>query len=198
VPKSLIQYRVFIASPSGLGEERTCFRRNLEKFTANHAEPVGVIFHPVGWEETVGGVGRPQELINEDLKECDYAVFVLYDRWGSSPGGSSTYTSRVEEEWALVEELYTANKIRNIVRFFKNVDLPRIHGLGRQLEAVLAFKRRIVEEKRYLFREYATIDAFSDALDGHLSKWLRDHQNNIPRVRHALSRQIALSQAGQR
>jgi hypothetical protein len=30
-----------------------------------------------------------------------------------------------------------------------------------------------------------------------LAKWLRDHQN-IPRVRRTLSRQIALSQAGQR
>jgi hypothetical protein len=80
VPKLLTQYRVFIASPSGLDEERKCFRRNLEKFTAMHAEPVGVTFHPVGWEETVGGAGRPQELINEDLKECDYAVFVLHDR----------------------------------------------------------------------------------------------------------------------
>ena len=88
MPKSLTQYRVFIASPSGLDEERKCFRRNLEKFTALHAEPVGVTFHPVGWEETVGGVGRPQELINEDLKECDYAVFVLHDRWGLPPGGA--------------------------------------------------------------------------------------------------------------
>jgi hypothetical protein len=95
VTKLLIQYRVFIASPSGLEEERKRFREKLEKFTALHAEPLGVIFHPVGWEETVGGVGRPQELINEDLKECDYAVFVLHDRWGSSPG-SGAYTSGVE------------------------------------------------------------------------------------------------------
>ena len=101
MPKSLTQYRAFIASPRGLDEERRCFRRRLERFTAVHAEPVGVIFHPVGWEETVGGVGRPQELINEDLNQCDYAVFVLHDRWGSSPGGGSIYTSGVEEEWAL-------------------------------------------------------------------------------------------------
>jgi Domain of unknown function (DUF4062) len=197
VPKSLTQYRVFIASPSGLDEERNCFRRNLERFTARHAEPVGVTFHPVGWEETVGGVGRPQELINEDLKECDYAVFVLHDRWGSPPGGGSTYASGVEEEWALVEELYRANRIRNIALFFKNVDPRQIRDPGKQLEAVLAFKRRIEEEKRYLFRQYATLDQFADALDGHLAKWLRDHQN-VPRVRRALSRQIALSKAGQR
>ena len=95
------------------------------------------------------------------------------------------------------EELYKVNKIRNIALFFKNVDLRQIRDPGKQLEAVLAFKRRIEEEKRYLFRQYAIIDQFADALDGHLAKWLRDHQN-IPRVRRTLSRQIALSQAGQR
>jgi len=122
VPKLLTQYRVFIGSPSGLDEERKCFRHKLEKYTELHSEPRGVAFQPVGWEETIGGAGRPQELINEDLRQCDYAVFILHDRWGSPTGDA--YTSGVEEEWALTEELYKANKIRNIALFFKDVD-PR-------------------------------------------------------------------------
>lgn len=196
VPKLLTQYRVFIASPSGLDEERECFRRNLDRFTTMHAEPVGVTFHPVCWEQTVGGAGRPQELINEDLKECDYAVFVLHDRWGSPPGGAGRYASGVEEEWTLVEELYKANKIRNVALFFKNVDLHQMNDPGIQLQAVLSFKKRIAEEKRYLFRQYATIHEFTEALDGHLAKWLRDH-HNVTRVSSVFSRQISLSQAEQ-
>jgi Domain of unknown function (DUF4062) len=89
VPKQLTEYRVFIASPSGLEEERKRFRETLERFNDIYAEPVGVIFYPVGWEQTVSGVGRPQALINEDLKECDYAVFILHDRWGSPTVASS-------------------------------------------------------------------------------------------------------------
>jgi hypothetical protein len=117
VPKSLTQYRVFIASPSGLDEERKHFRQKLAKFSAWHAEPVGVMFHPVGWEEIVGGPGRPQQLINDALKECDYAVFILHDRWGSSPG-SDPYTYGVEEEWYLTEDLYRLQKIRSVALFF--------------------------------------------------------------------------------
>jgi hypothetical protein len=109
--RQLTQYRVFIGSPGGLIDERKCFRNRLERFSAVHAEHRGALFHPVGWEDTIGGVGRPQELINEDLKQCDYAVFVLHDRWGSATGGG--YTSGTEEEWALAEELYKANKIFN-------------------------------------------------------------------------------------
>jgi hypothetical protein len=97
----------------------------------------------------------------------------------------------------LAEELYRANKIRNIALFFKNVDPRQLRDPGGQLEAVLGFKRRIEEEKRYLFRPYATLEQFADDLDRHLAKWLRDHQN-VPRARRALSRQMALSEAGQR
>lgn len=117
MPKSLTQYRVFIGSPGGLDVERECFRNKLEKFSVLHAEPQGVLFHPVGWEHTLGGVGQPQTLINEDLKQCDYAVFVLHDRWGSPTGGG--YTSGTEAEWALAEELYKSNRILNIALFLK-------------------------------------------------------------------------------
>src|SRR3954452_17072547 len=141
----LTQYRVFIGSPGGQDEERTCFHAKLTKFTAVHADERGVVFHPVGWQDTLPGVGRPQALINEDLKRCDYAVFVLHDRWGSSSGGS--YTSGTEEEWVLAEELYEKNKIRNIILFFKAVDLRQMRDPGKQLEAVLSFKKRIEEGK---------------------------------------------------
>jgi hypothetical protein len=142
VPKLLTQYRVFIGSPSGLDEERKCFRCTLTRYTALHSEPRGVAFHPVGWEDTLGGVGRPQDIINEDLKRCDFVVFVLHDHWGSPTG--SGYTSGVEEEFAIASELYNANQIRQIALFFKQVDPRQIADPGKQLEMVLAFKQRIL------------------------------------------------------
>jgi hypothetical protein len=68
MPKSITQYRVFIGSPGGLSDERDKFRSTLEKCSALHGSTNDVMFHPVGWEDTIGGVGRPQELINEDLR----------------------------------------------------------------------------------------------------------------------------------
>ncbi|MCX7381399.1 MAG: DUF4062 domain-containing protein [Alphaproteobacteria bacterium] len=174
MPRPLTQYRVFIASPGGLEEERKCFRHVLETFTRRHSEPRGVVFQPVGWEDTLGGAGRPQELINKDLSECDYAVFMLHDRWGSPTG--SGHSSGVEEEWTLSEDLYKANKIRNIAAFFKTVDARQMRDPGEQLKAVLAFKKRIETEKRYLFKQYDTISDFSGTIEEHLSRWLRDHE----------------------
>ena len=173
-PKSLTQYRVFIGSPGGLDDERECFRTKLEKFSMRHAEDQGVLFQAVGWEDTLGGVGRPQALINEDLKQCDYAVFVLHNRWGSPTGGG--YTSGTEEEWALAEDLYEDNIIRNIALFFKDVDPVQLRDPGPQLQSVLAFKKRIEEGKRYLFKQYSNVSQFAETLEGLLTRWLRDHK----------------------
>ena len=151
MPKQITQYRVFIGSPGGLEDERKCFSDRLDKFTQRLGEPRGVIFRPVGWEETIGGVGRPQALVNEELKQCDYAVFVLHDRWGTPTGGG--YLSGTEEEWALAEELYKAKTIRNIALLFKSVDPRQLRDPGPQLTLVLDFKKRIYEGKRYFPRE---------------------------------------------
>ncbi|MGI8568705.1 MAG: DUF4062 domain-containing protein [Methylocella sp.] len=115
--RSITQYRVFIATPGGLDDERKAFRKALEDYTASDAEPRGVTFHPVGWEETLGGVGRPQELVNKDLSQCDYAVFVWHDRWGSPTSNGAMVGT--EEEWNLATELYNSGQVRNIGVLFK-------------------------------------------------------------------------------
>jgi tetratricopeptide (TPR) repeat protein len=174
MPKKIDQYRVFIATPGGLGDERKAFHKTLEDYTASDAEPRGLTFHPVGWEDTLGGIGRPQELINEDLRQCDYAVFVWQDRWGS-PTGRGTMVG-TEEEWNLAEELYKIGQLRNIAVFFKNVDERQLRDPGEQLKQVLAHKKRIEKEKRYLFKSYDQAGAFGDELRKHLAQWLRDHE----------------------
>ena len=166
MPRQLTQYRVFIASPSGLNDERQRFRDRLNHHTLRHSEPRGIIYQPVGWEETLGGVGRPQELINADIRDCDYAVFVLHDHWGS-PSSTGSAKTGIEEEWELVEELYKTAKIRNIALFFKAVDAGKMSDPGAKLAKVLDFCKRIEEGKRYLFCQYESMDQFSDTLDGH-------------------------------
>jgi|SRR5271165_2439640 len=172
--EQLTRYLIFLGSPGGLEKERKCFQTKLKKYTDLHAALRGVLFHPVGWEDTSGGVGRPQERINEDLRRCDYAVFVLHDRWGTPSGDG--HKSRTEAEIALAEELYEAKKIRNILLIFKKVNLRQMRDPGEQLKAVLAFRRRIEKGERYLFKEYNNINQFADILEEHLARWLKDRE----------------------
>jgi tetratricopeptide (TPR) repeat protein len=173
MPKSLTQYRIFIGSPRGLDGERQLFGKILEKYSSIHSEPDGVVFHPVGWEDTLGGVGRPQELINADLIQCDYAVFILHDRWGSFTG---TYSSGFEEEWYIAEKLYGEAKLRNIVLFFKKVDPHQLADPGPQLAKVIDFRKRIEASKKHLCERYEELEKFRETLESHLSKWLREHK----------------------
>jgi len=40
----------------------------------------GAVFVPVGWELARAGMGRPQDLINRMVRQCDYFVLLLHDR----------------------------------------------------------------------------------------------------------------------
>jgi tetratricopeptide (TPR) repeat protein len=172
MPRQFAQYRVFIGSPGGLQEEREAFRRVLTTFNEHHGEANGIVFAPVGWEDTLGGVGRPQELINEDLRQCDFAIFVFHDRWGSPTGSASIVGT--EEEWRLALELYEKKTIRKICLFFKHIDLSKLADPGAQLQQVLNFKTEIEKEKKHLFLAYGDVPSYCTALEKHIASWMRD------------------------
>ncbi len=95
MPLDITGYLVFIASPGGLQNEREAFRKTIVEANED-ALYRGAIFIPVGWEDTFAGVGRPQEIINRDLRECDYFVLLLADRWGTPTGSGNDYSSGTE------------------------------------------------------------------------------------------------------
>jgi hypothetical protein len=138
MPGLVHDIRVFIASPSGLEIEREAFRETLQEFNELDLQGRRVIFTPYGWELTLGGFGRPQELINKDLADCHYFILVLWDRWGSPPDAEGKFTSGCEEEFDLaVRCLKDAKRpMRQMVVFFKEsadgrpVDAEQIEKSG--------------------------------------------------------------------
>ena len=59
MPVAVTHYRVFIASPSGLGEERKAFRDTISRFNARDGNLRRTQFDAVGWEMTLGQQGAP-------------------------------------------------------------------------------------------------------------------------------------------
>lgn len=106
MPSQVSAYRIFVGSPSGLEEERKRFREVVNEYNESDALENGVLFIPVGWELTLRGMGRPQQLINDDLKRCDYCVILLHDRWGTPSSTAGQYSSGTEEEYALAKQLF--------------------------------------------------------------------------------------------
>ena len=146
---------MFIATPGGLDAERQAFRATLQEYNEIELHNRPLSFTPVGWEITLGGVGRPQELINADLVTCDYFVLVLSDWWGSPPAhsGQHQYSSGSEEEFNLALECLAdpERPMRQVVVFFKHVEKRLLADPGPQLAKVLRFRKGLEESKKRLF-----------------------------------------------
>jgi tetratricopeptide (TPR) repeat protein len=168
--------RVFIASPGGLDDERRRFRQLLLDFNEDDAHARGAAFLPIGWEQTLPGVGRPQELINEDVETSDYMILVLWDRWGSPPSEEGPYTSGTEEEYNVARAcLSDADKpMRDIVVLFKGVEERQLSDPGEQLSRVLAFRTNVEDERSLLYGTFDSMDEYDRNVRKHLFRWMRD------------------------
>ncbi|MFZ6731205.1 tetratricopeptide repeat protein [Undibacterium sp. Ji42W] len=178
---TLAHYKVFIASPGGLDDIREAFKQTLFSYNDSDANHRGVHFSPIGWDLTLGGVGRPQALINEDIKKCDHFVLVLHDRWGTPPsaGDSSSYTSGTEEEFHIATQCNRdrAFSMQSITLFFKAINERQLSDPGEQLSRVLKFKKEREESKDMLFYTFDSPNKFTELLQRHLSKWVREHES---------------------
>jgi tetratricopeptide (TPR) repeat protein len=192
MPVDLKGYRIFIASPSGLDEERKAFCGTIEEYNRCDSIARNVQFIPIGWEETLGGVRRPQGIINDEVRKCDYFVMILYDRWGTSPGqnGNKKYSSGTEEEYHVAMECFKDTKfpMRQIVIFFKSVDERRLSDPGEQLQKVLDFRKKLESEKTHLFHVCDTVNSFTIWLRRYLAQWVRDDESgNTAKIKHPVA-----------
>jgi pyrimidine-nucleoside phosphorylase/thymidine phosphorylase len=161
---------VFIASPSDLLDERTEFPRIVDQINRNTAHPLGVHLEPLGWEETLPGAGRPQSLINDDVKRSHLFIMLLWRRWGSAPG--SQYTSGTEEEYELARQLLRDRGFPHVLVYFRSVPQPMLADPGEQLRRVLDFRKRVEDERSLLFKSYDDLPHWERLVTEHVSKWL--------------------------
>jgi tetratricopeptide (TPR) repeat protein len=176
VPASILGYRVFIASPSGLDDERRKFKDVLSDFNIDEGVARGLHYLPIGWELTLPGMGRPQDLINEDVRRCDYLFLILHDQWGH-PTGNGVYDSGTYEEYQVALDCYKTKKtMMDIVVLFKGVPTERLSDPGPQLNKVLSFKKQLEAEHKLLYGAFGNIDDFARQIRRRLQSWTLQHE----------------------
>ena len=160
MPKKVNSLTVFVASPGGLEEERKQFFDVLSRFNVDDGRQQGIMFSPEGHELAFAGAGRPQGIINQQVRESDYSLVVFWDKWGAPPSSTGDYTSGTEEEFYVgLECLRDAEKpMRNIAVFFKGTPDRQLSDPGPQLQKILDFKSKLEEEKIVLYRNFDTIE----------------------------------------
>ncbi len=88
-------FRVFVASPSDIWEERQSMPQVVKSLNRTLGDIKNVIVELWKWEDdAVPGVGEPQSLIDPELDQADAVVVILWNRLGMKTSTGETGTQR--------------------------------------------------------------------------------------------------------
>jgi hypothetical protein len=153
---------VFLASPSDLSEERRAAKDVVDGLS-RVARVLGVTIELLGWEDTLAGARRPQDLINAEVDKADLFIGMLWHRWGQ-PTGNPQFSSGFEEEFYRTLDRRTKSGEPEMWLFFKDVPPAQLQDPGQQLQSVLLFKNKCETEKRILFKKFKTMEDWNRLL----------------------------------
>jgi hypothetical protein len=159
--------KVFIASPSDLGDERRISFQIVAELNKS-LRRLNWTIELFGWEDTLPGYGRPQAIINRDVEQCDLFIGLVWRRWGTPPAQSGTFSSGFEEEFSIAKDRRERATTPEIWIFFKKVDLDQVSDPGAQLKRVIEFRDSLVESKTVLFKKFESSGAWADMLREYL------------------------------
>lgn len=159
-------YRVLIASPSDLPEERQAATDAVNEWNAQHAAAERIVLLPVRWEtHAVPETGRrPQEAINRHLvQECDILVGMFWTRLGTATGAAESGT--VEE----IDQFVAAGKKAMLYFSSRPIDPDKIDL--KQHRKLRAFKAATYSKA--LTGTFASLDELRQVLLRDLSRQVR-------------------------
>lgn len=166
-------YRVLIASPGDLDEERDVIERAVHSWNASHAVEEKAVLLPVRWEthSTPEYGDRAQAILNRQLVVgCDMLIGAFWTRVGTPTGDFESGT--LEE----IEQITSAGKPALLYFSSRQIDPDKV-DLD-QLKRVRELRTRIQSK--------ALIDAFASPLEleAKLSRHLVDRVRRLARKDH--------------
>lgn len=167
--KTLEVIKVFIASPRDVFEERNLFPNTLAKLNKLKARSMGYELDPSGWEDALPNGGRPQEIINEDVKDCDVFVMLLWRKWGTPSG---KFSSGTEEEFTIAFDRFTKSGSPHLLLYFRSVPQAQMADPGPELSRVNTFRTRFDLDKTVFYKVYDEPPQWEEFLLEHLAKVL--------------------------
>jgi hypothetical protein len=157
-------FRVLVASPGDVGEERNVIPEIINEWNAVNAINAKLILMPIKWETHSAPLlgDRPQAIINEQLvKDCDLLVGVFWTRIGTNTGISISGT---------------AEEIEQFVELKKPV--------------MLYFSQNPVDPDKIEIDQFTILRAFKEKMR---LKGLTESYSSIPDFRQKFSRQLSIN-----
>ena len=175
MPKNVLKFKVFVASPSDLLNERESIDEVIEELNRNYGSSRGVVIELLKWEtHSSPGVAKDhvQSLINKDIGN-DYDIFVglLWKKFGTPTDKADSGT---EEEYNNAYARYQEKSHPQILFYFKDrppVSMDEIDP--EELGKVKKFKQKI-EGERVLHQSFSDVSALQQHLRSHIPKKIEE------------------------
>ncbi len=162
-------YRILIASPSDVEEEREIAVRVIQEWNDLYSYSRKIALLPLRWEtHTAPEYGtRPQEVINRTIvDQCDLLVGIFWTRIGSPTGVAESGT---------IEEIERVGKAEKpIMLYFSRVEIDPDKIDIAQIEKLKLFKKKTYPNG--LIESYKTIIEFRDKFAKQLELKVRELQ----------------------
>ena len=169
---SLKRFKVFIASPRDVLEERQIVREVCEELNRDPLFNKDSYLLARGWEDVFPQAGRPQAIINKLVRDCDLFVCVMHKRFGTPTKKAESGTL---EEFLLAYRLWKNRRKPQIMFYFKEVFIRSGKDLkDSQLAKVLKLKDDIEANERILCGNFKEADDFRPKLLDDIKKWISE------------------------
>jgi hypothetical protein len=155
-------YRVLIASPSDVTDERNIIREEVHRWNAMHAMDRTIILMPIGWEtDATPDLREPgQNAINRQLVDtCDLLIGVFWTRLGTSTALGGTGTE--------VEIARARNEGKRCMVYFSDKLVSPSQIDREQYEQVQEYWNKL--QPTGLANRYKTIEEFREKVSRHIT-----------------------------
>jgi len=163
--------RIFLSSPGDVEAERQKVHKEVAQINRMWGDVYDVSLEVIDWKTHVmPDMGRPQQVINRQIKDYDIFVGVMWKRFGTPTGKAESGT---EEEFNIAYANWEKYGRPRILFYFSQAPfMPKTSEEVTQLAKVLAFKEKL--QQKGLIRDYQSPDEFADLLREHLVKVLQE------------------------
>lgn len=173
MPEAITNYRVFLASPGDVANERDIVKKVILEFNDQYVKELKSTITLMTWENSTHPAfgSYPQNVINQQIGEYDIFIGILWSRFGTPTPNSGSGT---EEEFNLAYDRFKSNSNDIRIMMYFNQDGVPINDIDiEQIAKIKNFKQKLSPLGGYYF-DFSS-NNFEDLFRKHIydviSKW---------------------------
>jgi len=178
------EYRVFIACPGDLADERAAVIDAIAEINGTHGSPLGYRLRPIWYgQDAAAGLGQPQAVVNDFvLGEYELFVGLMWRRFGTP---TQEYGSGTEEEYRLARKRCEQAPFPLLFYFLRKPFMPATDDDLAELGKVLRFRTEL-QSSQFTW-DCSDLTNFRDRVRKDLCLWMNRLRSTGPSARQAVN-----------